>query len=223
LLPNESLGEVLYSKAITISLVAALTVLSLSGCATIPQPTSTPTPTQTALASPLSAEEAWDSFAQIADNSCKKAYEGLVEEDIEGPNTGKQKIRLTFDQAGENSFAVKMPNGDVELLDASQYYACEANYLLHGLEDADGTTYSFSLPPFSADWPLKVTFDHVTATYLTSQVVAGNERELVYTVEDDLFAQVENPTEGSKTRITFGRPDAAKTAIVNDFYADMFN
>ena len=211
------------TKVITTALFAALAVVSLSGCAAEPQPTTTPTPTETALASPLSAEEAWDSFAKFADNSCKKAYEGLLEEDIEGPNTGKLKIRLTFDQAGENSFAVKMPNGEVELLDAGQYYACEANDLLHGLEAADGTTYTYSIPPYSADWPLKVTFDHITATYLTTQVVSGNERKLAYTVEDELFAQVENLVEGSKTKITFGLVDAEKIAIVNDFYANMYN
>lgn len=207
------------SKTIARATVAALAVLALTGCAGTGQPT--PTPTQTALASPLSAEEAWDSFAQIADNSCKKAYGGLVEEDIEGPNTGKLKIRLTWEQAGENSFAYKLPNGEVGILDSGQYFACEAHDLLHGLED-DGNSYDPKPAPYSADWPLKVSFDHVTATYLTSQVVAGNERELVYTVQDDLFSQVENESEGSKTKLTFGLPNAEMTAIVNDFYADMF-
>ena len=217
------LGEALNTKVITTALFAALAVVSLSGCAAEPQPTPTPTPTETALASPLSAEEAWDSFAKIADNSCKKAYEGLVEEDIEGPNTGRFKVRLTFDQAGENSLAYILPNGEAGLLDGGDYYACEANTSFHALEAADGTTYAYSLPPYSADWPIKVSFDHVTATYLTTQVVAGNERKLAYTVKDELFSLVENVVEGSKTKITFGLPDAEKTAIVNDFYANMFS
>lgn len=213
--------EALNTKVITTALIAALAVVSLAGCAADPKPT--PTPTETALASPLSAEEAWDSFVKIADNSCKKAYEGLVEEDIEGPNTGRFKVRLTFDQAGENSFAYILPNGEAGLLDGGDYYACEANTSFHALEAADGTTYAYSLPPYSADWPITVSFDHVTATYLTTQVVAGNERKLAYTVKDELFSLVENVVEGSKTKITFGLPDAEKTAIVNDFYANMFN
>jgi hypothetical protein len=201
---------------------ASLAAMALAGCASAPQPTPTPTPTQTALASPLTAEEAWDSLAEIAYNSCQTSYDGLVEEDIEGPNTGKLKIRLTFEQAGENSFAYKLPNGDVGMLDAGQYYACEARYLLSSFELADGTTYSYSPPPYSADWPITVSFDHVTATYLTTQIVDGNQRNLVYTVEDEVFSLVENAVEGSKTTLTFGLPDAATTAIVNDFYFDMY-
>jgi len=199
---------------------ASLAVVALTGCASTPQPT--PTPTQTALASPLTAEEAWETFAQIAYNSCQKSYEGLVEEDIEGPNTGKLKIRLTFEQAGENSFAYKLPNGDVGMLNDDQYYACEAREFLSSFELADGTSFSYSPPPYSADWPITVSFDHVTATYLTSQIVDGNQRNLAYTVEDEVFSLVENEVEGSKTTLTFGLPDAEKTAIVNDFYNEMY-
>jgi hypothetical protein len=208
------------SKTIGGLIAASLAVVALTGCTGNGQPT--PTPTQTALASPLTAEEAWDSFAEIAYNSCQTAYDGLVEEDIEGPNTGKLKIRLTFEQAGENSFAYKLPNGDVGMLDAGQYYACEARHLLSSFELADGTTYSYSPPPYSADWPITVSFDHVTATYLTTQIVDGNQRNLVYTVEDEVFSLVENAVEGSKTTLTFGLPDAATTAIVKDFYFDMY-
>ena len=91
------------------------------------------------------------------------------------------------------------------------------------MEAADGTNYDYSLTPYSADWPITVSFDHVTATYLTTQIVEGNQRKLAYTVEDELFAQVENLVEGSKTKISFGLADAEKTAIVNDFYANMYN
>ena len=208
------------SKTISGVIVASLAVIALTGCAGSGQPT--PNPTQTALASPLTAEEAWDSFAKVAYNSCQTSYDGLVEEDIEGPNTGKLKIRLTFEQAGENSFAYKLPNGDVGMLNADQYYACEARYLLSSFELADGTTYSYSPPPYSADWPITVSFDHVTATYLTTQIVEGNQRNLAYTVEDGVFSLVENAVEGSKTTLTFGLPDAEMTAIVNDFYKEMY-
>ncbi len=198
-------------KLIASSLVAALAVFALSGCAASPQPT------PTALASPMSAEEAWVSFAEIADKSCQKAYEGLVEEDIDGPNTGKLKIRLTFEQAGENSFALKMPDGTLSEAPWMEYYACEASFAIDNIDIEDS-----SIPPYSADLPLKVSFDHVTATYLTTQVVSGNERKLSYTVADEVISQVENLVEGSKTKLTFGLPDAEKTAIVNDFYAEMY-
>lgn len=208
------------SKTIGGLIAASLAVMALTGCTGNGQPT--PTPTQTALASPLTAEEAWDSFAEIAYKSCQTSYDGLVEEDIEGPNIGKLKIRLTFEQAGENSFAYKLPNGAVGMLNADQYYACEARKLLSGFELADGTTYDYSPPPYSADWPITVSFDHVTATYLTTQIVEGNQRKLAYTVEDEVFSLVENLVEGSKTTLTFGLPDAATTAIVNDFYNEMY-
>lgn len=205
------------SKTIGGLVAASLAVIALTGCAGNSQPT--PTPTQTALASPLTAEEAWDSFAQIADTSCKTAYEGLVEEDIEGPNTGKLKIRLTFDQAGENSFAVKMPDGTLDFVPWMEYYACEASHLIHNLE-TDGYSYENEIPPYSVDWPLTVSFDHVNATYLTTQLDdAGNERKLVYMVAIDVFSIVENLSEGSKTKLTFGLPGAAMTAIVNQYYS----
>jgi hypothetical protein len=37
-----------------------------------------------------------------------------------------------------------------------------------------------------------------------------------------VFSLVENAVEGSKTTLTFGLPDAATTAIVNDFYNEMY-
>lgn len=207
------------SRVITATFAAVVVALTLVGCAAAgptAQPTTAASPTQTPSSTPLAAPqtpaEAWDSFAQLARESDRRAYQGLVEEDVAGPNIGKLKIRLTWEQAGENSFAYKMPNGDTGFLQYIEYYCCEAWFLL---------TYDGEVPPYRADLPLQVSFDHLTGKYETTRLdEAGNPRTLIYSIDDGVFSEVENVTEGSRTTLTYGLPNAAMTRIVNDFYAD---
>jgi len=208
------------SRVITASLAATLSALTLAACAAAGptnQPTTTPSPTQTpsntAHAAQQTPAEAWESFAALAEASNKLANEGLVEEDVAGPNIGKLKIRLTWAQAGENAYAYKLPNGDVGLLDFLDYYCCDAWFWLN---------YDGEVPTYRVDLPLQVSFDHLTGKYETTQIDdAGNPKTLIYTIYDGVFSEVENVTEGSRTTLTYGLPDAAMTRIVNDVYAGL--
>jgi hypothetical protein len=208
------------SRVITATFAAVVVALTLVGCAPAgptAQPTTTPSPTQTpsntALAAPQTPAEAWESFAALAEASNKRSIEGLVEEDVAGPNIGKLKIRLTWAQAGENAYAYKLPNGDVGPLGFLDYYCCDEWFLL---------TYDGEVPPYRADLPLQVSFDHLTGKYeTTGPDEDGNPRTLIYTIDDGVFSEVENVTEGSRTTLTYGLPDAAMTRIVNDVYAGL--
>ena len=208
------------SRVITATFAAVVVALTLVGCAPAgptAQPTTTPSPTQTpsntALAAPQTPAEAWESFAALAEASNRRSIEGLVEEDVAGPNIGKLKIRLTWAQAGENAYAYKLPNGDVGPLGFLDYYCCDEWFLL---------TYDGEVPPFRADLPLQVSFDHLTGKYeTTGPDEDGNPRTLIYTIDDGVFSEVENVTEGSRTTLTYGLPDAAMTRIVNDVYAGL--
>jgi hypothetical protein len=208
------------SRVITATFAAVVVALTLVGCAPAgptAQPTTTPSPTQTpsntALAAPQTPAEAWESFAALAEASNRRSIEGLVEEDVAGPNIGKLKIRLTWAQAGENAYAYKLPNGDVGPLGFLDYYCCDEWFLL---------TYDGEVPPYRADLPLQVSFDHLTGKYeTTGPDEDGNPRTLIYTIDDGVFSEVENVTEGSRTTLTYGLPDAAMTRIVNDVYAGL--
>jgi hypothetical protein len=208
------------SRVITATFAAVVVALTLVGCAPAgptAQPTTTPSPTQTpsntALAAPQTPAEAWESFAALAEASNRRSIEGLVEEDVAGPNIGKLKIRLTWAQAGENAYAYKLPNGDVGPLEFLDYYCCDEWFLL---------TYDGEVPPYRADLPLQVSFDHLTGKYeTTGPDEDGNPRTLIYTIDDGVFSEVENVTEGSRTTLTYGLPDAAMTRIVNDVYAGL--
>lgn len=210
------------AKFIKVVLATSIAAVTLVGCAAggpsgqpTASPSSTQSPSSSPIASPQSPTQAWSSFAEIADASCYKAYEGLVEEDIDGPNTGKLKIRLTWEQAGENSLVYQMPDGSTDFLQYIEFYSCEAWHLMTNVEGFEG-----SVPPFSAGLPLQVTFDHLTGKYQTTQLDQdGNQKTLRYTIDDGVFSLVENLTEGSKTTLTFGLPNASMTQIVNDFYA----
>jgi len=208
------------SRSVVLTLVA---VLSLSACAqpvVSPPPNQVPAPTPTQSTMTMTPEDTWDAFVQIADNSCQEAYSGLVEEDVAGPDVGKLKVRLTFDQAGENSFASIAPNGDAEMLLFNDYYACEAEFLFATL-DEDGSFQG--LLEYSPDWPIDITFDATTGTYSTAQVLEdGSVRNLVYTVTNNLFTSVDNVDLGSSTTLTYGQPNATLTQAVNDFYDDYF-
>lgn len=208
------------SRVITATFVATFAALTLAACAAAGptnQPTTTPSPTQTpsntALAAPQTPAEAWESFAALAEASNARSIQGLIEEDVAGPNIGKLKIRLTWAQAGENAYAYKLSNGDVGPLGFLDYYCCDAWFLL---------TYDGEVPTYRVDLPLQVSFNHLTGKYETTQIdEVGNPRTLIYTIDDGVFSEVENVTEGSRTTLTYGLPDAAMTRIVNDLYAGL--
>lgn len=208
------------SRVITATILATFSALTLAACAAAGptnQPTTTPSPTQTpsntALAAPQTPAEAWESFVALAEASNKRSVEGLVEEDVAGPNIGKLKIRLTWAQAGENAYAYKLPNGDAGPLGFLDSYCCDVWFWLN---------YDGEVPTYRADLPLQVSFDHLTGKYETTQLDEdGNSRTLIYTIDDGVFSEVENVTEGSRTTLTYGLPDAAMTRIVNDVYAGL--
>ena len=210
------------SKVSLIGLVAVLSV-ALTGCAgggnQDVAPTQTPTPTVTVPA--LTPEEAWDSFNQISEASCQASYGGLVEEEISGPNVGKLKIRLTFEQAGENSLVASLPNGEVSELDWSQLLACESRVFIHSME-TEGYSDSLNAPGYSVDWPIQITFDPQTSKFTTSRNDLGEQRTLVFEVLDGKFSIVEEVEAGSKTKLTYGLPGAAETQIVNDYFESLY-
>ncbi len=199
--------------------------LALSACAQpivnqqpnqVPVPA--PTPTQSTMT--MTPEDAWDAFAQVADNSCQEAYTGLVEEDVAGPDVGKLKVRLTFDQAGENSLASIAPNGVAEMVEYNEFFACEADFLFMTL-DENGSAQV--IPEYSPDWPIDISFDATTGTYITAQVLEdGSVRNLVYTLTNNLFTSVDDVDLGSTTTLTYGQPNATLTQAVNDFWDAYF-
>jgi len=229
-LTSKALGRETVIKA-KVSLIGLVTVLSvaLTGCAgggnqdvaPTQNPTATPTPTPTVTVPALTPEEAWDSFNQISDASCQASYGGLVEEEISGPNVGKLKIRLTFEQAGENSMVASLPNGEVSVIDSSQLLACESRDFIHSMED-EGYSYSPNAPGYSVDWPIQITFDPQTSKFTTSRNDLGEQRTLVFEVLDGKFSIVEEVEAGSKTKLTYGLPGAAETQIVNDYFESLY-
>jgi len=226
-LTSKALGRETVIKA-KVSLIGLVTVLSvaLTGCAgggnQDAAPTQTPTPTVTVPA--LTPEEAWDSFNQISEASCQASYGGLVEEEISGPNVGKLKIRLTFEQAGENSMVASLPNGEVSVIDWSQLLACESRVFIHQME-TEGYEDSLNAPGYSVDWPIQITFDPQTSKFTTSRnnpSISGISRTLVFEVLDGKFSIVEEVEEGRKTKLTYGLPGAAETQIVNDYFESLY-
>jgi hypothetical protein len=228
-LTSKALGRATVIKA-KVSLIGLVTVLSvaLTGCAgggnqdvaPTQTPTATPTPTPTVTVPALTPEEAWDSFNQISDASCQASYGGLVEEEISGPNVGKLKIRLTFEQAGENSLVASLPNGEVSVIDWSQLLACESKVFIYSME-TEGYSYE-SNPGYSVDWPIQITFDPQTSKFTTSRNDLGEQRTLVFEVLDGKFSIVEEVEAGSKTKLTYGLPGAAETQIVNDYFESLY-
>ena len=218
-------------KASLIGLVAVLAV-ALTGCASggnqvvaptqSQTPSATPSPTPTVTVPALTPEEVWDNFNQISDASCQEAYGGLVEEEISGPNVGKLKIQLTFEQAGENSMAYSLPSGEVGAINWNEFFACESKVFIYSME-TEGYSYE-SNPGYSADWPIQITFDQDTGKFTTTRVLeTGAQRTLVFEVLDGKFSIVEEVENGSKTKLTYGLPGAAETQIVNDYWASFFS
>lgn len=208
-------------------LTALLITVTLTGCApggqtVAPAPTSSSSSTPTATQVALTPEQTWNTFNEAAANSCQEAYNGLVEEDISGPEVGKLKIRLTFEQAGENSFAYTLPDGTTDLLYYQDYYACELNYFWVTNENVQLNQLGF--PEYSANLPLQVTFNPQDSTFTTlQQMPDGTQRNLKYTITNGLISRVENLIDGSVTTLTFGQPSQALTDIVNDFYTQYFS
>ena len=216
------------SKVSLIGLVSVLSV-ALTGCAgggnqdaaptQTQTPTATPTPTVTFPA--LTPVQAWDGFLEISEASCQAAYGGLVEEDISGPNAGKLKIQLTFEQAGENSMVFSDPNGLVGPLWWSQFFACETKAFFDSMT-FNGLNYQED-PGYSPNWPIQITFDQQTGKFKTVRLTEeGNQKTLIFEVLDGKFSTVEEVEIGAKTNITYGLPGAAETQIVNDYYEGIY-
>ena len=181
-------------------------------------PVPAPTPTQSTMT--MTPEDTWDAVAQEADNSSQEAYTGLVEEDVAGPDVGKLKVRLTFAQAGENSLASIAPNGDTDMLQFNEFFACEADFLFMTL-DENGSAQV--IPEYSPDWPIDITFDATTGTYITAQTMEdGSVRNLVYPVTNNLFTSVADLDLGSTPTLPSGQPNATLTQAVNDFWDAYF-
>ena len=233
-LTSKALGRATVIKA-KVSLIGLVTVLSvaLTGCAgggnqdvaPTQTPTATPTPTPTVTVPALTPEEAWDSFNQISDASCQASYGGLVEEEISGPNVGKLKIRLTFEQAGHNSMVASLPNGEVSEIDHHQLLACESMLFNDSIEaEVEAELYLYENEPgYSArGWPIQITFDPQTSKFTTSSWGWEERRTLVFEVLDGKFSIVEEVEAGSKTKLTYGLPGAAETQIVNDYFESLY-
>jgi hypothetical protein len=190
--------------AVVVSVVLAL---GLSSCAT------------------MTPEEAWESFGDASRQSCREAYTGLVEEDVIGPNSGQLKIRLTFEQAGENSLARVSPTGDADIdINYFEFYACEVQGYLVTLDDVQYDSMGDAIYPFEPGLALEVTYNSADGTYSTiRQLEDGSIRRLNYTVTNGLFTRVANLDDGSETTLTYGEPDSDLVAIVDDAYAAFFS
>ena len=216
------------SVRVTLFSFAAILSVALAGCANggnnVVAPTQTPTqtPTPTVTVPALTPEEVWDSFNQISDASCQASYGGLVEEEISGPNVGKLKIRLTFEQAGENSLVSALPNGEVSELDWSQLLACESAVFIEN-NGTDVGYYFDGEPGYSAEGPIQITFDPQTSKFTTSRNGEGDQRTLVFEVLDGKFSIVEEVEIGSKTKLIYGLPGPAETQIVNDYFCSLYS
>ena len=203
---------------------AAVLSVALSGCSSAPNAvvSPTPTPTPTVTVTPPTPEQVWDDFMQISDASCQGFYTGLVEEEITGPNVGKLKIALTFEQAGENSMAYSLPSGETGALLWTDFLACESRIFIDQMES--GGLYYSEIPGYSTDWPIQITFDQQTGNFTTSRLTeSGNQRTLIFEVVAGLFTVVEDVENATRTTLTYGLPGPAETQIVNDFWTDYFS
>ena len=214
------------SVRVTLFSFAAILSVALAGCANggnnVVAPTQSPTPTPTVTVPTLTPEEVWDNFNQISDASCQEAYTGLVEEDISGPTVGKLKIQLTFEQAGENSHAYSLPNGEVGELIWSDYLACESKVFIYSME-TEGYSYE-SDPGYSADWPIQITYDPQTDKFTTNRTLPnGDQRTLIFESLAGKFNIVEDVEQSSKTTLTYGLPGPAETQIVNDYFCSLYS
>jgi len=173
----------------------------------------------------MTPEQAWISFGDVERQSCREAYTGLVEEDVVGPNSGQVRIRLTFEQAGENSMAFVSPTGDAEIiLNYFEFYACEVQGYLRTLEDVQNDSMMDAIHPFEPGLALEVTYNSADGTYSTvRQLEDGSIRRLTYTVTNGLITRVANLDDGSETTLTYGQPDSTHTAMVADAYAAFFS
>jgi hypothetical protein len=210
---------------VVISLVAA--VSGCSNSAPVASPTPSPTPSSSPISStvPQTPEEVWIEFSEISRQSCREAYEGLIEEQIAGPDVGKLKIRLTFEQAGENSMAYQLPNGNSEIiLNFADFYACEIQGYLLTLEDVQYDENMDAVYQYSPSLPLQVTFNPQDSTYTAVRPLEdGTIRSLTFIVVNGLVSQVQNLLDGSETTLTFGQPGPPYVAIVNDAYDAFFS
>lgn len=207
------------------SVVACAAAVALTAC--VQNSGNAPAPTvpsasssagQTSSLPSLTPQQAWDDLNQAAVDSCNEAYNGLIEEDVAGPDVGKLKIRLTFDQAGENSFAYSMPNGDIGLLLYHEFYACEIQWLW--ITSDNVTMGPAGFPAYSTNLPLQVSFNPQDSTFTTvQQMPGGSQRSLTYTITNGLFSRVHNLDDGSETTLTFGPPAQNMIDVVSDAYA----
>ena len=209
----------LFSSAFVLS-------VALAGCSNAPNqiasPTPTPTPTPTVTVTPPTPEEVWDNFIQISDASCQASYGGLVEEEISGPNAGKLKIQLTFEQAGENSMAYSLPSGETGALLWTDFLACESKIYIGQMES--GGYYYSDEPGYSPDWPIQITFDQQTDKFTTSRLTeSGSQRTLIFESLDGKFSEVEDVENATRTTLTYGLTGPAETQIVNDYYDNLYS
>lgn len=198
----------------------------VSSCAPVaPPPPVAPNPTPTANVVTMTPEDAWDSFGEVSRQSCREAYTGLVEEDVVGPNSGQLKIRLTFEQAGENSLAIVSPQGDADIdINHFEFYACEVQGYLVTLDNVQFDSMGDAIYPYEPGLALEVTYNSADGSYSTvRQLEDGSIRRLEYTVTNGLFTRVANLDDGSETTLTYGEPDSNLTAIVNDAYDAYFS
>jgi len=203
---------------------AAVLSVALAGCSSAPNQivSPTPTPTPTVTVTPPTPEQVWDDFMQISDASCQEFYTGLVEEEITGPNVGKLKIALTFEQAGENSMAYSLPSGETGALVWTDFLACESKIFI-GQMETNGYSYEGN-PGYSPDWPIQITFDQQTGNFTTSRLTeSGNQRTLIFEVVGGKFSVVEDVENATRTTLTYGLPGPVETQIVNDFWTDYFS
>ena len=217
-------------RNVSVIVVSAVLALGLSSCAPAnppvsPPPGAAPIPSPTASVVTMTPAEAWGSFGEASRQSCREAYTGLVEEDVLGPNSGQLRIRLTFEQAGENSHAQVSPTGDADImLNYFEFYACEVQGYLVTLDDVQYDSMGDAIYPFETGLALEVTYNSADGTYSTvRQLDDGSIRRLDYTVTNGLFTRVANLDDGSETTLTYGEPDSNLTTIVNDAYAVYFS
>ena len=210
------------SKA-KVSLIGLVTVLSvaLTGCAGGGNQDAAPTPTPTVTVPALTPEEAWDSFNQISNASCKASSGGIVEEGISGPDLGARAIRHSERQVWDST-VLSLPNGEVLLHDWYLLLACEVaihierNYTFHSSFFWEGVpSYSTWASPY-------ITFDPLTSKFTAKYSDMERERTLIFEVLDGKFSIVEEVEEGSKTKLTYGPLGTADLQIVEDYFNSLY-
>lgn len=192
------------SNKLFTSVLLALTVCLISGCATPGEPTMSGTPTQSASPTPtfaaMTPAQAKASYKKIAEASCDAAQEfGVVEESKAAKVVMTPKIKGYKDY---NAAYFASPDTYEIIWELTGLYSC-------------GDWYTFSMSDEAGvEADIDVTFDEKTGKYSTSQTFDGETYAYVSTVTNGKVSSVYASATKNDTTLKYGNQSAEDQLIL---------